>query len=384
MMPSMTAAPAVRAPRRACPWRARSRRRGLPARRHAVRQKRVARWPAAAAADPSQCAQQEHPRPAVREGVSKSGQRGGQIAGDAGGLPPTRTISDETACKLGKAGEAVGDTLDDAEGHRRRAETGQKTRQYPEVAASCPQSEKKTGEADAEDSAREPASRVRGMESVWLIGRAAGMWPEIHRRLEVTGRGRKVRRQMRRSAALLAAEMKQRRDRIVQTMSWGDPTVSLARVTVEGASTEKSGRAWRCWLLWGTEIRRRWRPPWRRKLRTCGSSTMGEGKMEPHRCSTPKAAVLAVSQFDAVRRRARATPAELLLQAAPAEFGKTAGVRGAGNRVFSPLGVRVETGVFQAHMEVELVKIRRPGDHPARILTKFSPTPFRSWLGERT
>ena len=71
-------------------------------------------------------------------------------------------------------------------------------------------------------------------------------------------------------------------------------------------------------------------------------------------------AVLAVSQFTLygdVRGQRRPS----FLQAAPAELGKA--VYEEFVKSFPPLGVRVETGVFQAHMEVELVN-----DGPVTIL----------------
>ena len=128
----------------------------LLARCHAVRQKRVARWPAATAAHPPECTEQEHGGPAVREGISESREGGSQVSGKAGGLSPARMIGDETAGELGETRKSVGDSFDDAQGYRRRAQAGEKTGQDGRGSLVSPVGEK-TGEADAEDSAREPA-----------------------------------------------------------------------------------------------------------------------------------------------------------------------------------------------------------------------------------
>jgi len=85
----------------------------------------------------------------------------------------------------------------------------------------------------------------------------------------------------------------------------------------------------------------------------------GEGKMNRSLLDTG-GAVLAISQFTLygdVRGQRRPS----FLQAAPADLGKA--VYEELVKSFLPLGVRVETGVFQAHMEVELVN-----DGPVTIM----------------
>lgn len=85
----------------------------------------------------------------------------------------------------------------------------------------------------------------------------------------------------------------------------------------------------------------------------------GEGKMNRSLLDTG-GAVLAVSQFTPYGDvRGQRRPSFLL--AAPAKSGKA--VYEAFVKSFPPLGVRVETGVFQAHMKVELVN-----DGPVTIL----------------
>ena len=90
-----------------------------------------------------------------------------------------------------------------------------------------------------------------------------------------------------------------------------------------------------------------------------------QGKMNRSLLDTA-GAVLAVSQFT-LYGDARGQRRPSFIQAAPPEAGKA--LYGEFVRALKALGVRVETGVFQAHMAVELVN-----DGPVTILLDSGKT----------
>ena len=97
-----------------------------------------------------------------------------------------------------------------------------------------------------------------------------------------------------------------------------------------------------------------------RRLLICGSSMMTQGKMNRSLLDSG-GAMLAISQFT-LYGDARGGRRPSFIQAAPAEKGQGT-VRGVCEARWRRLGVRVATGVFQAHMSVELVN-----DGPVTIL----------------
>ena len=95
-------------------------------RRHGIGEQRVARRPAAAATNPSQCAQQQHNGPSLREGVTERRETCCKIPDDAGRLAQYWAVGDPAAGELRETRKAVGNAFDHAERNRRRAQAREK------------------------------------------------------------------------------------------------------------------------------------------------------------------------------------------------------------------------------------------------------------------
>jgi D-aminoacyl-tRNA deacylase len=135
--------------------------------------------------------------------------------------------------------------------------------------------------------------------------------------------------------------------------------VSRARVTVEGTVRGEIGAGLVALVAVGREDSTATAAAMAEKIANLRIFNDEQGKLNRSVLDTA-GAVLAVSQFTLygdVRGQRRPS----FVQAAPAELGKT--VYEEFVKSLAALGVRVETGVFQTHMEVELVN-----DGPVTIL----------------
>jgi D-tyrosyl-tRNA(Tyr) deacylase len=135
--------------------------------------------------------------------------------------------------------------------------------------------------------------------------------------------------------------------------------VSRAQVTVEGEVRGKIGAGVVALVGVGREDTAATAAAMAERIANLRIFYDEQGKMNRSLLETG-GAVLVISQFTLygdVRGQRRPS----FVQAASAELGKA--IYEEFVKSFSPLGVRVETGVFQAHMEVELVN-----DGPVTIL----------------
>jgi D-tyrosyl-tRNA(Tyr) deacylase len=141
--------------------------------------------------------------------------------------------------------------------------------------------------------------------------------------------------------------------------------VTRARVTVEGRITGEIGAGLVALIGVGREDTAATATSMADKVAKLRVFNDTEGKMNLSLLDTA-GAVLAVSQFT-LYGDARGQRRPSFVQAAPAEMGKLLYEELVAQ--MKALGVRVETGVFQAHMSVELVN-----DGPVTILLDSDKT----------
>jgi hypothetical protein len=97
--------------------------------RDGIREERVARWAAAAAAHPSERAQRKNGGPGLRERIAKRRDTRGEVTNYGRGFAQMWPVGNPAARKFREARTSVGDAFDYTERESRRAEAGEKSRQ---------------------------------------------------------------------------------------------------------------------------------------------------------------------------------------------------------------------------------------------------------------
>ena len=141
--------------------------------------------------------------------------------------------------------------------------------------------------------------------------------------------------------------------------------VSRARVVVEGRATGEIGAGLAVLVAVGREDTAETAAAMAEKIVNLRIFSDADGKMNRSLLDTG-GAVLAISQFT-LYGDARGQRRPSFIQAAPPELGKA--LYEEFGRALAARGVRVETGVFQAHMSLELVN-----DGPVTILLDSDKT----------